>query len=75
MTILLFGVVRPALLLLIDFEKAYDSLSWSFMKNVLKSLFFCPSKTQKISKFYNKMQVAIYQGGNLSSFYIERGFK
>ena len=30
----------PGLLLLIDFEKAYDSLSWSFMKNVLKSFNF-----------------------------------
>ena len=27
----------PGLLLLIEFEKAYDSLSWSFMKNVRKS--------------------------------------
>ena len=27
----------PGLLLLIDFEKAYDSLSWSFMKSILKS--------------------------------------
>ena len=27
----------PGLLLLIDFEKAYDQLSWSFMKNILES--------------------------------------
>ena len=30
----------PGLLLLIDFEKAYDLLSWSFIKNVLKSFNF-----------------------------------
>ena len=28
----------PGLLLLIDFEKAYDSLSWSFMKKYLNHL-------------------------------------
>ena len=66
----------PGLLLLIDFEKAYDSLSWSFMKNVLKSFNFGPSIIKWISTFYNKTQVAINQGGNLSSFfYTERGCK
>ena len=59
----------PGLLLLIDFEKAYDSLSWSFMKNVLKSFNFGPSIIKWISTFYNKTQVAINQGGNLSSFF------
>ena len=34
---------NPGLLLLIDFEKAYVSLPWSFMKNVLKSFNFGPS--------------------------------
>ena len=66
----------PGLLLLIDFEKAYDSLSWSFMKNVLKSFNFGPSIIKWISTFYNKTQVAINQGGNLSSFfYTKRGCK
>ena len=66
----------PGLLLLIDFEKAYDSLSWSFMKNVLKLFNFGPSIIKWISTFYNKTQVAINQGGNLSSFfYTERGCK
>ena len=53
----------PGLLLLIDFEKAYDSLSWSFMKNVLKLFNFGPSIIKWISTFYNKTQVAINQGG------------
>ena len=44
----------PGLLLLIDFEKAYDSLSWSFMTNVLKSFNFGPSIIKRISKFYKK---------------------
>ena len=49
----------PGLLLLIDFEKAYDSLSWSFMKNVLKSFNFGPSIIKWISTFYNKTKVGI----------------
>ena len=49
----------PGLLLLIDFEKAYDSLSWSFMKNLLKSFNFGPSIIKWISTFYNKTKVAI----------------
>ena len=64
----------PGLLLLIDFEKAFDSLSWSFMQKVLISFNFGPSIVQWISTFYNNTQVAVYQGGNLSSFfYAQRG--
>ena len=66
----------PGLLLLIDFEKAFDSLSWSFMQKVLTSFNFGPSIIQWISTFYNSTQVAINQGGNLSSFFnIQRGCK
>ena len=60
------------LLLLIDFEKAYDSLSLSFMKNLLKSFNLGISTITWISTFYNKTQVALNQGGNLSSFFLHR---
>ena len=33
----------PGLLLLIDFEKAFDSVSWSFINKVLKFFNFGPS--------------------------------
>ena len=66
----------PGLLLLIDFEKAFDSLSWSFMQKVLSSFNFGPSIIQWISTFYKHTQVAVNQGGNLSSFFnTERGCK
>ena len=66
----------PDLCNLTYIEKAYDSLSWSFMKNVLKSFNFGPSIIKWISTFYNKTQVAINRAGNLSSFfYTERGCK
>ena len=66
----------PGLLLLIDFEKAFDSLSWSFMHKVLLAFNFGPSISQWISTLYKNTQVAISQGGNLSAFInIERGCK
>ena len=42
------------LLLLIDFEKAFNSLSWSFMQEVLTYFNFGPSIIQWISTFYKK---------------------
>ena len=66
----------PGFLLLIDFEKAFDSLSWSFMQKVLSSFNFGPSIIQWISTFYKNTQVAVNQGGNLSSFFnTEHGCK
>ena len=66
----------PGLLLLIDFENAFDSLSWSFMQTVLISFNFGPSIVQWISTFYNNTQVAVNHDGNLSSFFnTERGCK
>ena len=66
----------PGLLLLIDFEKAFDSLSWSFMQEVLNYFNFGPSIIQWILTFYENTQVTINQGGNLSSFFrTERGCK
>ena len=59
----------PELLLLIDSENAFDSLSWSFMQKVLISFNFGPSIVHWISTFYNNTQVAVNQGGNLSSFF------
>ena len=59
----------PGLLLLIDFEKAFDSLSWSFMKKVLIAFNFGPSIIQWTSKFYKSTQKAVNQSGNLSSFF------
>ena len=41
------------LLLLIDFEKAFDSISWDFLHEVLKKFNFGPSMQKWAHLFYN----------------------
>ena len=64
----------PGLLLLIDFEKAFDSLSWSFIQKVLKFLNFGPSICRWIETFYSNIISSVIQCGFMSeSFRIGRG--
>lgn len=64
----------PGLLLLIDFEKAFDSLSWSFITKVLKFLNFGPTVRRWIQTFYNNITSSVIQCGYISeSFKIGRG--
>lgn len=59
----------PGLLLLIDFEKAFDSLSWSFINKVLKLFNFGPSIRNWITVLYNNSCSAVTQCGYLSEFF------
>ena len=64
----------PGLLLLIDFEKAFDSLSWQFIQKALKFLNFGPSLVRWVDIFYKNITSAVSQCGFLSSFFkIGRG--
>ena len=64
----------PGLFLLIDFEKAFDSISWNFLNNILKFFNFGESIQKWVKTFYNNIKSAVNQGGNLSEFFrIERG--
>ena len=66
----------PGLLLLTDFEKAFDSLSWSFIQKVLKFLNFDPSVCRWIETFYRNITSSVIQCGYMSeSFRIGRGFR
>jgi hypothetical protein len=66
--------VIPGLFLLIDFETAFDSISWNFLNNILKFLNFGESIQKWVKTFYNNIKSAVNQGGNLSVFFrIERG--
>ena len=59
----------PGLLLLIDFEKAFDSLSWSFINKVLKIFNFGPSIINWITVLYKNSCSAVTQCGHLSPFF------
>ena len=64
------------LLMLIDFEKAFDSISWKFLYEVLNCLGFGPDFIKWIKLFNSNIKAAVLQSGFLSEFInIERGCK
>ena len=64
----------PGLILLIDFEKAFDSLSWRFIRNALKMLNFGDSLIKWVDVFYKNITSAVSLNGHFSSFFsIGRG--
>ena len=64
----------PGLLLLVDFEKAFDSISWSFIDTVLNIFNFKCSIKSWIKTLYKNSLSAVIQNGYLSeSFILERG--
>ena len=64
----------PGLLLLVDFEKAFDSLSWKFINKVMDFFGFGNSIISWIHVLYKNASLAVTQGGNISSFFnIGRG--
>ncbi|MCU7951650.1 MAG: reverse transcriptase family protein, partial [gamma proteobacterium symbiont of Bathyaustriella thionipta] len=64
----------PGLILLIDFEKAFDSLSWDFLHKCLRYLNFGESIRRWIQVFYKDISSAVIQSGYISSFFnVSRG--
>ena len=64
----------PGFLLLIDFEKAFDSVSWEFMFKVLDFYNFGNSFRNFLEVFYKNIQSCILVNGSLSEwFYVQRG--
>ena len=58
----------PGMILSIDFEKAFDSVSWKFIKNVLKYFNFGPSFISWINIFQTGSESCIIQNGFMSDF-------
>ena len=64
----------PALLLLIDFEKAFDSVAWPFIHKVLNFFNFGDSIKKWMSVFYNNIKSCVIVNGHTSSWFkLERG--
>lgn len=66
----------PGILLLIDFEKAFDSISWSFIYDTLKFFNFGESVIEWVKTFYKDITSAVTQNCSLSEFFnVQRGFR
>ena len=59
----------PGLLLLIDFEKAFDSVAWSFIHKTLEFFNFGDSIKKWISVFYNNSKSCVIVNGHISSWF------
>ena len=64
----------PGLLLSVDFEKAFDTVSWKCIESVLKYFNFGPSIISWIKLFQTGSESCIIQNGFISEFfYLKRG--
>lgn len=67
---------REGLLLLVDFEKAFDSLEWSFIDRTLTYFNFGESVRKWVKIFYTDITSAIAYNGHLSAFFpVSRGVR
>ena len=63
-------------LLAIDFEKAFDSLEWEFIWDMLKAYGFPNEFIAAIKMIYNNIEACVINGGNISPFFsISRGVR
>ena len=59
----------PGMILLIDFEKAFDTVSWKFIDKVLGIFNFGDSFKKWIHTFYKDSQSCVIQNGHMSSYF------
>ena len=66
----------PGLLLLVDYEKAFDSIAWSFIKKAMDFFAFGPTIKKWIEVFYNNISACVGVNRNYTSWFnIERGVR
>ena len=66
----------PGLLLFIDFEKAFDTLEWSFVNKTFQYFGFGPSLLSWIRLFYCSIESCILNNGWASNFFkLSRGVR
>ena len=65
---------KPGMLLLVDFEKAFDTISWIFITKVLSYFKFGHSIQKWITVFYNECESCLSINGNITErFKLGRG--
>ncbi len=66
----------PGLLICVDFQKAFDSVSWNFLNLVLKKFNFGPSFIKWINTLYRGASSCIINNGETSQYFpLERGVR
>jgi hypothetical protein len=66
----------PGIMICIDFQKAFDSIDWSFLELTLQKFNFGPSFVQWIKTFYNNISSCIINNGATSRhFKLGRGVR
>ena len=66
----------PGIMVLIDFEKAFDTLEWQFLHNTLKYLNFGPNLRNWISVMYSDLESGIINAGYVTNYFkISRGVR
>ena len=64
----------PGLLLMVDFEKAFDSVAWSFIEKPLSAFNFGNDIKRWVSTFYANIKSCISVNGNYSEWFdVKRG--
>ena len=67
---------QEGLLLLIDFEKAFDSVEWNFLDSALEFFGFGESIRRWVKTFYQNINSSILYNGHCSnSFSVSRGVR
>ena len=61
----------PGLFVSIDFEKAFDSIDWKFMQDVLKRFGFGDDIIQWVSSFYNDIRSSVQFSFGVSLSYLQ----
>ena len=66
----------PGLIMMIDFEKAFDSLDWQFLDLVLQTFNFGPSIMKWVKTFYTGVSSCVINNGITSQYFpVERGVR
>ena len=66
----------PGLLIFVDFEKAFDTLEWSFITKTLKHHNFGPSFIEWITTFYSDISSTVLNNGwSAEFFHLSRGVR
>lgn len=60
---------KPGILLLIDFEKAFDSINWKYLLKALKSFNFGDTFCRWIRILYTDIQSCVLNNGHSSEFF------